>query len=76
MRSRVGDEVRRQVAAVELHALDDVELGLQALRVLDRDHALLADLLHRVGDDVADRLVAVGRDGADLGDVLLAVDRL
>ena len=25
----VGDEVRRQVAAVELHALDDVELGLE-----------------------------------------------
>ena len=45
---RVGDEVRRQIAAVELHALDHVELGLQALRLLDRDHALVADPLHRL----------------------------
>ena len=27
----VGDEVGREVAAVELHAFDDVELGLEAL---------------------------------------------
>src|SRR5207247_10503315 len=25
----VGDEIRREIAAVELHALDDVELGLE-----------------------------------------------
>src|SRR4029079_4872160 len=30
----VGDEVRREVAAVELHALDDVELGVEALGLL------------------------------------------
>ena len=64
----VGDEVGREVAAVELHALDDVELGLGGLGLLDRDHAFLADLLHRLGDHVADRLVAVGGDGADLRD--------
>ena len=39
------------------------------LGLLDRDHALVADLLHRVGDHLADRLVAVGRDRADLGDL-------
>ena len=50
----IGDEVRRQVAAVELHALDHFERGLEALRLLDRDHAFLADLLHRLGDDLAD----------------------
>src|SRR5690606_21630416 len=67
----VVDEVRRQVAAVELHALDDVELVVQARALLDGDHAFLADLLHRVGDDVADRGIAVGRDRADLGDRLV-----
>ena len=51
---RVVDEVGRQVAAVELHALDDVELVLERLAVLDRDHAFLADLVHRVRDDLAD----------------------
>ena len=67
---RVVDEVGREIAAVELHALDDVELVLQALAVLDRDHAFLADLVHGVGDDLADVRVRVGRDGADLGDFL------
>jgi hypothetical protein len=29
-------------------------VGLEALGLLDRDHAVLADLLHRLGDDLAD----------------------
>ena len=32
----VGDEVRREVAAVELHALDDVERGLERSSPLRR----------------------------------------
>src|SRR6266567_1929472 len=68
----IGDEVRRQVAAVELHPVHRLERGLEALRLLDRDHAVLAHLLHRVGDLVADFLVAVGGDGADLRDLLPA----
>ena len=71
----IGHEVGRQVAAVELHAFDDVERRLDALGFFDRDHAVLADLVHRVGDDLADRLVVVRRDGADLGDHV-AADRL
>ena len=71
----IGHEVGRQVAAVELHAFDDLERGLERPRFFDRDHAVLADLVHRVGDDLADRLVVVGRDGADLRDHV-AADRL
>ena len=67
----VGDEVGREVAAIELHALDDVELGLEALALLDRDDALVADLLHGLGDLGADLDVAVGGDGADLGDLVV-----
>ena len=73
---RIGDEVGREVAAVELHALDHFERGLQALGLFDRDHAFLADLLHRLGDDVADGGVVVGRDGADLGDFAAVLGRL
>ncbi len=75
----VGDEIGRQVAAVELHALDDVEFRLHALGFLDRDDALVADLLHRLGDHAADLGLAIGRDGADLrclglrGDLLAAL---
>ena len=68
----IGHEVGREVAAVELHALDDVERGLERLGFLDRDDAVLADLLHRFGDDLADRRVAVGGDRADLRDHVAA----
>jgi hypothetical protein len=51
---RIRHEVGREVAAVELHALDRLEGGLEALGLLDRDDAVLADLLHGVGDEVAD----------------------
>ena len=71
----IGDEVGRQVAAVELHAFDDLERGFERPGFFDRDDAVLADLVHRVGDDLADRLVVVRRDGADLRDHV-AADRL
>src|SRR5690606_744006 len=73
---RVGDEVRRQVAAVELHAFDDVDGGFGGLGFLDGDDAFVADLGHGLGDQVADFSVAVGRDGADLGDFRVVRDRL
>ncbi len=47
-------------------------VGLEALGLFDGDDAVLADLLHRLGDQVADLLVVVRRDGADLRDLLLA----
>ena len=65
----IGDEVGREVAAVELHALDDVEFGFEALRLLDRDDALVADLVHRLRDHLADLAVVIGRDRPDLGDL-------
>ena len=52
---RVGHEVRRQVALVELHALGELELGAERVRLLDGHHAVLADLVDRLGDDLADR---------------------
>src|SRR6185437_14365968 len=65
---RIGDEVRRDVAAVELHALDDLDFGVERLGFFDRDHALVADLLHRLRDHLADGGIAVRRNGADLRD--------
>ena len=62
----VGDEVRAQVAAVKLHPLDPLDLGLQGLAFLDRDHAVLADLLGGLGDHLADLGIKVGGDRRDL----------
>ena len=72
----VGDEVGREIALVELHAFDHFEGGLDGLGFLDRDGAVLADLVHRVGDDLADGGVPVGGDGGDLLDLLLVLDLL
>ena len=71
----IGHEVRREVAAIELHPLDDLDGGLGALRLLDRDDALAADLLDRVADELADRGVVVGGDRRDLNLLLPARDR-
>ena len=67
----VGHEVGGQVAAVELHAFDDIQRGFKALGFFNGDDAFLADLGHRFGDDVADGGVGVGGNGADLGDFFL-----
>src|SRR5437762_6038012 len=69
----VGDHVGRQVALVELHALGELELEAERLALLDVHDAVLADLLDRVGDHVADLALARG-DRRHAGDVFLAVD--
>ena len=72
---RIGHEVRRQVALVELHALGELELHAEGVGLLDRHDAVLADLVDGVGDDLADGRVG-GRDGRHLGDLRLVVDLL
>src|SRR6266508_3238443 len=72
----IRDEVGREVPPVELHALDHVQHRLGRLRLLNRDDAVLAHLLHRLGDQAADRLVVVRGDRRDLGDLLLVLGGL
>ena len=55
------------IAAIELHSLHDLEHGLGRLRLLDRDDAFVADLLHRVGDQLADGRIVMGGDRRHLG---------
>src|SRR5712672_2208436 len=64
----VGNEVGRQVAAVELHTFDDFQRGFHGAGLFHGDDAVFADLLHGFGDDVADLLVIVGGNRADLRD--------
>ena len=73
---RVGDEVGREIATVELHAFDDFQLEFEALGFLDGDHAFLADLFHGLGDLLADFTVAIGGDDADLRDFVRTGNRL
>ena len=73
---RVGDEVGRDVAAVELHAFDDFQFRRQGLGFFDRDHAFITDLGHGFGDHLADFMVAVRRNRADLADLFVRLDLL
>src|SRR5204863_3497033 len=56
-------------------ALGELEIEPEGLTLLDVDDAVLADLLDRVGDVVAD-LALPRRDGGDAGDVLTSRDLL
>ena len=67
---RIVDEVRRQIAAVELHAFHDFQFILQARTVFDGDHAFLADFFHGFGNFLSDHDVGICGDRANLGDFL------
>ncbi len=70
------NEVRRQVTSIELHALYDVKLVIQALAFFNRNHAFLAHFFHRLGDDVTHRLICVCRNRADLSNLFMIRARL
>ena len=72
----VGNEVRRKITAIELHAFDDFQFGGQALGLFNRDDAFIADPLHRFSDIATDFGVTVRRDAANLGDLVGATDLL
>ena len=72
----LGDEVRREITLVELHTFDEFNGSVEALAFFNGDHAILADLVHRLGDDLADVGVLVGGAGADLGDLGRRLDVL
>jgi len=72
-RLRIGDEVRREIALVELHALDDFESGFNGLGFFDCDSAIFADFIHRVGDDFANGGVQLAETGGDLLDLSLSL---
>ena len=71
----VGHEVRRDVAPVELHALGVFLLEAERLAFFDGDDAVLADLVHDLGDRLADLRIC-GADRRDGRDLLAVVNRL
>ena len=71
----IGDEVGRDVAAVELHTFDVFVLELQALGFFNGDDAVFADFVHHIGDQVAD-LGIRGGVGGDRGDLFFGLDLL
>ena len=68
---RVGDEMRREKTAIELHAFDDFDGRLAAATFFDRDHAVFANFQERVGEHATDRGIIVTGDRGNLLNFLL-----
>mmetsp|Transcript_169156 Transcript_169156/g.543745 ORF Transcript_169156/g.543745 Transcript_169156/m.543745 type:complete len:524 (+) Transcript_169156:150-1721(+) len=62
----ICDEIGRNVAAIDGHALGELDLIDQDLRLLDHDIAGVADSLPRLGDVRAHFRVAAGADRGDV----------
>ena len=71
----VLDQIRGEVAVLDVHALHELDLDPGHRRLLDRDHALGADAVQRLGDGRADPLILLGGDRRHVREVVLAVDR-
>jgi hypothetical protein len=57
----IGDEVGRDVATVELHTLDHVDVGIGTLGFLNGDDTpSLFTLLHSLGNQLTDLTVVIG----------------
>ena len=56
----VGGEIRGDIALIEPHTFGDLELSLHGLAFFERDHTLLADFVHSVGNHFADFFVITG----------------
>ena len=68
----------RDVAALVLHALDDLDLDAERLGLFDRDNAVFANDLHSLGDLLANAvggLVVTCGNSADGSDLLLGGNR-
>ena len=65
---RLVDEVRRQVAAVELHTFNYVQFVFQTGTVFNGDHAFFTNFIHRFRDQFTDGFVGVSGDGTYLSD--------
>src|SRR5437667_3358930 len=70
-RLRLGHEVGREIALVELHAFHNFKRGLNRLRFFNSNSAVLAYLVHGFSDEFADGSISVDRDGGDLFDLVL-----
>ena len=66
----VGHEVGGEVALVELHTFHHVQRGVDTLGFFHGDGAVLAHLVHSLGDDVTDFGIPVGGNGSHLSNLL------
>ena len=69
----VGNEMRRQKAAIKLHAFNNFNSCFSAAALFDGDHAVFANFQERVSQDVADGWIVVTSDSSNLLDFSFAL---
>ena len=70
---RIGDEIGRNITAVELHTFHILGLELEAFGFFDGNNAVFTDLVHHLSDQLADGAV-LGGDGGDIPDFFFSGD--
>ena len=69
----VGCHVRRNVTAIVLHALNNIDVDAESLAVLNGNSAVFANFVHCLSDLFADYRIA-SRNGTNVCDLLLGGD--
>ncbi len=69
----VGNEIRTDISAVELHTLYHVYGRVHTFCLADGDNAVFADFAHSVGNQLTDGRVVVGGDGSHLFNLVKVV---
>ena len=67
--------MRREIASIEFHSLDGLDLGLDLLALLDGDHPILTHRLEGISDRLANFPIQVRRDGREMNDLVLGIAR-
>jgi hypothetical protein len=67
-------KVRGDITLVEQHTLDNVKRRAGSLGLLNRNDAVLTDLVQRFRDKLTDFRVVVARDRGDLRNLLVVPD--
>ena len=70
---RIGHKIRREKSSVELHTINHIDVGLDALTFFNRDHAVFTDFIEGVSHDLADFDIVVGTDRCDTNNVFLVI---
>ena len=65
---RIRDEVRRDIALVELQPLDDLEVSIHTLALFESDHTVVTNALESLGEQLANQGIMVRGDLAHLTD--------
>ena len=67
--------MRREIAAIKLHTFDHLTGSLQTLALFYGYDAIPANLVHSLGQNLANGRIVIGSDGGNLTDLFGSLNR-